>query len=351
MELKATFRLITTNKKISDLQKLILLWVSMTTENDIYCDSSNKEFAKLLNKHHITISKAIANLIDQELLIQTTIDAKRVLRLIEIANPLIIKNNKINNSYLSFNKNKKISIKDCEEVAIKLVNHFLKWDSNTISNCLIERVINHRKLKAVKTVKQFGVIIHSILKGGIKDEILHEALEFDYDLSLANIQNAIRKICGYEPLEVTCRIDEGELRRQEYERQLRKHIRTGYQERIIDISKNPAQLQQPFKNQKLVTIEGEVVEAYEAGEPPFCNITLKVSNYDQFVYASIKSNHYKDLKVELDGYNGLIKITGEVGISKYHKKEYGIQNKIKSVDELKPIEFLDRSNLLNTKLM
>ncbi len=336
--------------KLPLLQRCLLLCVDFFKKGDTYCDSSNKEFAELLDRHPTKIATAISSLVEQNFLIRTTLNGKRVLALTEIANPLIIKNNKINNSYYSFNINKSISIKECEEVGTKLINHFLKWDSNMVSNCILERSIDHPGLKLIKTAEQFRVIIHSILNGGIKDEVLFEALEFDYDLSLIKMQNTLKKICGYEPTEVSEHIDEMVLGRQENERQLRKHIRTCYLEKAIDISKNPDQLQQPFKGKKFVSITGSVVHVYEAGHPPFCNIKITNDDTGQSVYASIQSIHYKGLKAALDDYRGLIKITGQVFTSKFHKERYDVQHIIKSIEELEPIEFLKRSNLVNTRL-
>jgi hypothetical protein len=347
MALKETFTSIISNDSISSTNKLILLWILMSTQENIYCNSSNKELAEILNKHHINISKAISELTKQNLLIQTTIDRKRILTLNEITNPLIIKNNKINNSYLSIN----ISIKECDQMANDLIEEgFLRLDYNSIGAYLLEKALTHPALKVIKNSKQLTVIIRSILKGGVKEKILLDALDFEYDLSLLNMQNVIRKICGYEAKVIVENIDEDELRKEKNERRLRKSLKKSYQEKTIDISKKPAELQKIYKGQKLVTIEGNIHNVYEAGDPPFCNISLKTADSDQLVYASIQSKHFPNLKTELDGYQGAIRLTGQVTSSKFHKERYDVQNIIKSIDELEPIEFSKRSNLINTRL-
>ncbi|HMI02489.1 MAG TPA: hypothetical protein VK541_08415 [Pedobacter sp.] len=344
MELKETFQMITTQEKINDAQKLLLLWIFINSGDDFYCNSSNQELAEILLKHPTNISKAVSALKNQELLVETTIDAKRTLALSDFAKPLIIKN-KVNNSYLSFNKNKKITIKDCDEIAIKLNHTFFTWDSHDVRNYLLERTKNHPGLKGNRTPEQLKIILTSIIKGAIKERALVEEIQIDYERSLLIMQNVVKEVCGYTSVAPVEEIDDIALRRERNERNLRKSIKKSYQEKMIDISMNPAQLQEFFTGKKLVSVTGHISRVYEAGYPPFCNIVLDANDSDDIIYATILSNHYENLTAELRGYTGLIKIMGQVAVSGYHHK-----NIIKSIDELKPIEFLERSSFVNPKL-
>lgn len=348
MSLKTLFKLCL-NKEISDLQKLLLVWISIHQEEKTLCDNSNQELANIFDRHISNISKAISSLTRRELIVQTTADSKRFLALGEFAYPLIIKEINKNNSYLLISKDNKISIKDCEEVALYIISEgFLKYDYKEMCKELLQFAQSQNSFRKVKSFPQLKAVVYAALKKLEKIKLLKTDFDSIYDDALSNLANTIKEICGLEEQDKKERIDEAEVRREKNAKILNRHISKGYQERLLDLTISPHKLQQPFKGQKLISITGIAKSTYEGGNPLYCNIVLEVNNCT--VYASVKSKHYPDLKNDIDNHIGLIKINGQVSYSKYHNEQFDTKNIIRSIDLLAPIEFINDSNFINLKL-
>lgn len=332
--------------RIPFLQQLILLCVYYLSKDNTYCVLSNKEFSEILYRDSSKISQAITALTKQNTLIRTNLNGKRVLALGEIANPLIIKNNKKNKNYLFIHKDNTININNCDDIANDLIytDDLILFDHTIICKWLLG---NSKPFRNVKTAVQLKAVIRSILNKAKKDNEFPQAIQVEFELAEIELKNTIRKICGYKSELIEVEADEEELKRidrqEKQQRILLKGIKESLMEEAVDISTNPTELQKLYKGQKIVTIKGNVHHVYEGGTPPICNIILKTADPDTFVYASILLKHYKNLKAEIDRYQGTIKVTGQVKRSDFHIKKFGVENIIRSIDELEPIEFLDNS--------
>jgi hypothetical protein len=348
---------------ISDEYKILYLYISSKIPVGGDLEISNRNIGKALGKHLTSISKGINCLTGSKLLISFKSNGKRMLALSVNANPIIINNylftykeKNINNNYLFIKKDNNITIDDCKEVANYIYDCFLYFDLQKMCSYLIDLASESKHFRRITNAVQLKAVLYSVLNKASKNKYI--SLETglpEPELALKSIQNTICIICGLDGSQIIAGVDEEDRRivkqRERNERILRKGIIESYQEKIIDISKNPEELQKSFQGRKFVSITAKLHQMYKKGRPPFYNLILKSPNSDILIYASILQKHVKNRGLILGGYNGNLKIVGEVFGSSFHQDRFGVKNIIRSIDEFEAIEILDDPNLLDTNLL
>ncbi|MGM9476403.1 hypothetical protein ACS5PU_08225 [Pedobacter sp. GSP4] len=342
---------------INDEDKIMFLWLAHKSVEEPILEYTDFELATALKKHITTINRGIKRLSNANLVVRSRLNGIRVIALSENANSLIINKNKINNlNYLFIKQDNSISINDCKEVAKHICDCFSFLNTEKMCSYLISRASEAKEFKKIRTAVQLKAVLYSVINKASKNDLISMDTELpEPELALKSIQNTICIICGLDGSQIITEVEEEQCRRikqrDRNERVLRKGIIESYKEKTIDISQNPKELQQAFNRRKLVSITAELHQMYKRGNPPFYNLVLKDPQSGMLIYASILQKHIIKMGAKFKGYNGLIKVSGEVYYSSYHKDTFGIKNIIRSIDELKPVEFLEEQLLVDTTLL